>query len=252
MKTLTRFLIVAFASAGLAFTSFAGPEPIRDYKDKVVAPAPPACDWQGFYVGLHIGGEWGDSHDTDLDAYNLVLNDRSSYEQSGFVVGGQAGYNRQWNMLVVGVEGDLGRMDVDGEGVQPASIPSFHSDTIGKSDSDFYTTFRGRVGIAFNHWLFYGTGGLIGVNYKTRVVDINTSSPGNATIDAHKEAFDLGWTAGGGVEYMLNCHWSLKMEYLRFELEDQKFSAVDNFGGTFAWKAETEGNMVRAGVNFHF
>jgi outer membrane immunogenic protein len=252
MKTLTRFLIVFFASTGLALVAFAGPEPMRDYKDKVVAPVPPPCDWQGFYVGLHLGGEWGKSTDTDLDGYNLVRNDRSRYEESGFVAGGQAGYNFQWKWLVLGLEGDLGYLDVDGSGVQPASIPRFHSDTIGKSSSDFYATFRDRIGVTFNHWLFYATGGGIALNYDTRVVDTNSTPPGSATIDAHKQELDWGWTAGGGIEYMLNCHWSLKGEYLYYQLDDQSFHARDNFGGDFHWQGDTHGNIARVGVNYHF
>ena len=65
MKTLTRFLIVIFACTGLPLVAFAGPEPIRDYKDKVVAPVPPPCDWRGFYIGLNAGGTFGNSNATD-------------------------------------------------------------------------------------------------------------------------------------------------------------------------------------------
>jgi outer membrane immunogenic protein len=251
MKALTNSLIAFFAGAILTLTSFAGPEPIRDYKDKVVAPIPPPCNWQGFYVGLHVGGQWGESTDTDLDGYNFT-NDRSRYDESGFVAGGQAGYNFQWKWLVVGLEGDLGYMDLDGSGVQPGSVPFFHSDTIGKSDSDFYATFRDRIGVAFNHWLFYATGGGIVVNYDTRVVDTNLTAPGDASINAHTQELNWGWTAGGGIEYMLNCHWSLKGEYLYYQLADQNFHAPSNFGGDFHWRADTDGNIVRAGVNYHF
>jgi outer membrane immunogenic protein len=252
MKTLTRFLIVIFASTGLALTSFAGPEPIRDYKDKVVAPVPPPCDWQGFYVGANIGGQWGKSATTDLDGYNTILNDRSRYEESGFVGGGQAGYNFQWKWLVLGVEGDLGFMDLDGKGIQPASARFFHSDTIASTSSDFYATFRDRIGVTFNHWLFYATGGGIAVNYDTTVLDTNTTPPGGATINAHKQEIDWGWTVGGGIEYMINCHWSIKGEYLYYQLDDQNFHARDNFGGDFAWRTDGHGDIVRAGLNFHF
>jgi outer membrane immunogenic protein len=253
MKTLTNSLIALFACTGLALVTFAGPEPIRDYKDsKTVAPVPPPCNWQGFYMGLHIGGQFGNGGDTDLDGYNLVRGDHSSYNESGLVAGGQLGFNYQWRWLVVGLEGDLGYMNLDGSGIQPASVPRFHSDTIGKSDSDFYTTFRGRIGIAHNNWLFYGTGGVIGVNFETRVIDTNSTPPGSATIDADKQKIDWGWTVGGGIEYMINCRWSIKGEYLYYQLADQEFHALDNFGVDEHWRANADGHIVRAGVNFHF
>lgn len=252
MKTLTRFLIITFVSTGLALVAFAGPEPMRDYKDKVVAPVPPPCDWQGFYIGGHIGGQWGESATTDLDGYNLVRNDRSRYDESGFIGGGQAGYNFQWKWLVVGVEGDLGFMDLDGKGIQPASVPFFHSDTIAGTNGDFYATFRDRIGVAFNHWLFYATGGGIAVDYRTSVVDTNPTAPGVGTINAHEQELDWGWCAGGGVEYQITCHWSVKGEYLHFDLDNQDFHAVANTGADFHWSAQTKGDIARAGINYHF
>jgi len=61
------------------------------------------------------------------------------------------GYNFQWRRLVIGPEADLGYMNVRGTSAFPGSI-----DTISHSDSDFYTTLRGRIGIALDHnWLIY-------------------------------------------------------------------------------------------------
>jgi len=56
---------------------------------------------------------------------------------------------------------------------------------------------------------------------------------------------------GGGIERMINRHWSIKAEYLYYKLDDQHFSGV--FGGTrFGFNAETEGNIIRAGLNYKF
>jgi len=105
------------------------------------------------------------------------------------------------------------------------------------------------------HWLFYGTGGVIGVNYETRVIDnCDTGACGDELINAGKTEFNWGWTAGGGIEYMFNCHWTTKIEYLRFGLDDQGFSGTGvNFGGRFNFTGiGTEGNIVRAGLNYKF
>jgi outer membrane immunogenic protein len=250
MKTLTRFLIVIFACTGLALTTFAGPEPIRDYKDKVVAPVPPPCNWQGFYIGLHAGGEFGRSGVEDLDGYN-VAGDRSRFDATGVVLGGQAGYNFQWRWLVLGLESDLGYMDLDGKGVQPASPDG---DTIGHTESDFYGTFRNRIGFAPNeHWLFYTTGGGIVVNYETSVRDTRNIRPaGPDRIDATNTDFNWGWVVGAGMEYKFNCHWSLKAEYLYYQLEYQNFHAVALSTDDFAWRGTTDGNIGRVGINYHF
>jgi len=253
MKTLTRFLIVIFASTGLALVASAGPEAIRDYKDKVVAPVPPPCNWQGFYMGLHGGGEFGRSGLVDLDGYNLRPGDRSRFDATGVVFGGQAGYNFQWKWLVFGLEGDLGYMDLDGKGVQPASVPRFHSDTIAHTESDFYGTIRNRLGFAPNeHWLFYTTGGGIAVNYETSVRDTNLTAPGNNVLDGSQTEFNWGWIVGAGTEYKFNCHWSIKAEYLYYQLEYQHFHATDILNRQLAWKGTTDGNIGRLGINYHF
>jgi outer membrane immunogenic protein len=231
MKQLLRLTILFCSCAALALTVVAGPEPISSGKEmKQVAPAPlPECNWTGFYLGLNVGGQWGHSEDKDLDGYNFT--DKPwGYDESGVIAGGQIGYNFQWNWLVLGIEGDLGYMNLDGSGVEPGSPGD---DTRGVSNSDFYTTIRGRLGFALGHWLFYGTGGGIGVNYETSVNDdCTTGACGDDEIHAQTRDFNWGWTGGGGIEYMFGCHWTARIEYLRYQLDRQNFSGDDTNGPT--------------------
>jgi opacity protein-like surface antigen len=138
-----------------------------------------------------------------------------------------------------------------GSGIEPGAPGG---DTRGKSSSDFYTTFRGRIGIALNCWLIYATGGGIGVNYETRVIDdCNTGNCGPDLIDAHTKGFNWGYTVGGGIEHAIGRHWSVKAEYLYFALDDQSFSGQNFFrNGPYGFTAETAGHIVRAGLNFRF
>jgi outer membrane immunogenic protein len=263
MKQLIRLTILFCACAALALTVVAGPEPLPSGKEmKQVAPAPPPeCNWTGFYIGLNVGGQWGHSEDEDF-TYNAGVPNgfegpkKWGYDESGVVGGGQVGYNYQWNWVVLGVEADGGYMNLDGRGVEPGSPGR---DTHGETNSDFYTTVRGRLGLAWGHWLFYATGGGIGVNLTTRVIDnCDTGNCGPALIHASTTDFDWGWTGGGGIEYMFGCHWSAKAEYLRYQLDDQNFSGAahfsdGDFAGRFRFKGiGTEGNIVRAGLNYKF
>jgi outer membrane immunogenic protein len=251
MKSLFYLTIVFCASLALGLTAFGGPEPLPSGKEmKEVAPAPPPeCNWSGFYIGLNVGGQFGHSEDKDLDDYNNA-DQPWGYSESGWVAGGQIGYNFQWKWLVLGIEGDGGYMNLDGRGVQP-DTPG--GDTSGITNSDFYTTLRGRIGIAFNTWLFYATGGGIGVNYDQRVLDDCAISPcGADLLDAHKTEFDWGYTAGGGIEKMLGCHWSVRAEYLYFAIDRQEFSGVDSAGTTFRFNGDTAGHIVRGGLNYKF
>jgi hypothetical protein len=52
---------------------------------------------------------------------------------------------------------------------------------------------------------------------------------------------------------MLNCHWTVRGEYLRYQLEDQHFDGVDSFNGLrYSWRANAEGNIFRAALNYKF
>lgn len=258
MKQLTCLTIAACASLALALTALGGPEPLPSGKEmKQVAPAPPPeCNWTGFYIGVNVGGQWGHSEDRDEDGYQAPPGTEWGYDQSGVIAGGELGYNFQWNWLVLGIEADLGYMNIDGSGTSRFDAVNFGSDTHGETSSDFYTTIRGRLGFALGHWLFYGTGGGIGVNLETRVIDdcAFSGACGDELINAGKTEFDWGWTAGGGIEYMFGCHWTAKVDYLHYELDDQSFSGTGvNFGGHFNFTGiGPEGNIVRAGLNYKF
>lgn len=261
---MTRLTCLAFAVCGsiaLSLPAFGGPEPLSSGKEmKEVAPAPvPECTWTGFYIGLNVGGQWGHSEDKDFD-YNFgppPFEKPWGYDESGVIAGGQIGYNFQWNWIVLGIEADGGFMNLEGRGTEPGSPGN---DTFGKTDSDFYSTVRGRLGFAWRHWMFYGTGGWLGVNEETKVIDdCNTGPCGGGLINAGDRDFRSGWIAGGGIEYMLTCHWTIRGEYLRFQLDDHDFDSFDAFGGgrlgggPFRFEAPgTMGNMVRAALNYKF
>jgi outer membrane immunogenic protein len=252
MKQLTH-LIALIVVCGALGSAFAGTETFSGKESKAVAPAPaPECNWTGFYIGVNAGGQFGHSENKDIDDY-WFTDKPWGYDESGFVGGGQVGYNYQWNWLVLGVEAEGGYMNLDGSGTEPGTNQS-GGPNVGSSDSDFFTTIRGRLGFAVGHWLFYGTGGGIGVNYETNMDDKPEG------VHAHEQDFNWGWTGGGGVEYMLNCHWSLRAEYLRFELDKQRFSGVWPSSGVqipdgdrrYRFDGNTEGNIFRAGLNYKF
>jgi outer membrane immunogenic protein len=83
------------------------------------APAP-VWSWTGFYVGAHAGAGWGTTETTLTSisapgvapvAIGLPLAQNS---RSGFLGGGQVGYNYQSGWAVFGIQGDIAGMDVKG------------------------------------------------------------------------------------------------------------------------------------------
>jgi outer membrane immunogenic protein len=269
-------LTLAFLFVGSAL-AFAGPEGLpsgKEMKEVAMAPAP-GCDyrWTGFYIGLNAGYGWGDA-DTRFDplpspgAFNLAPATLHNVDPSGLIGGGQVGFNWQMNnWFLVGAEADFQGSDMEGSETQSpllnlAGTPANgnpNSFRFSRERTDWFGTVRGRIG--FTPWcrlLIYGTGGLAYGNIHY-AADTNLD-PGVRSLVA-PASFDrtsVGWTAGGGLEYALTHHWSVKVEYLYYDFGDQGATgplfqngvAFPPFAVHYNW--QTTANIVRGGINFKF
>ena len=229
-------------------------------KAPMVAPVmAPGYNWTGFYIGANAGYNWGRTSFVDRDGFNTVPGDNWTNKNNGFTGGGQLGYNWQTGNFVFGLEADLGYLNAKGSGTAAASCTFFACDTVGSTSSDFYATVRGRLGLAWNNWMIYGTGGGIGINTRTSVIDGCFLAPcGFATMNATDTSFRTGWTAGGGVEVAVGGPWTVKAEYLYYDIGSKTVAAPAFFppaaapGATFNWDTKTTGNIVRVGINYRF
>jgi enamine deaminase RidA (YjgF/YER057c/UK114 family) len=131
---------VAFAagtalSVGLA-TAADLPVPQAPAPVVPVAYAPAAIyNWTGFYIGGHVGGGFGNS--SWSDPFTGANNTFKS--GTGFLGGAQVGGNLQFNMLVLGVEGDFSYSGLKGSGTDSIG------DTI-NTNTNWTSTVTGRVG----------------------------------------------------------------------------------------------------------
>jgi outer membrane immunogenic protein len=267
-----RLTIAGCASLALALTAFGGPEPLPSGKEmKQVAPAPPECDftWTGFYFGGNAGYGWGnaDTHFqplpdavtfTDLEPTTL------SPDPNGFIGGGQVGYNWQWNKwLVLGIETDFQGSDIEDHDTR-FNFPDIFG--VGNGPDTFlfaheriqwFGSTRGRIGISpWCRWLFYGTGG---VAYGNVDYSANTNFDNGITYPVKFTETNVGWTAGGGIEYAIGHHWTIKAEYLHYDLGDNSRTEPQLFNGVptgsiffVRYRFDTSGDMVRGGLNFKF
>jgi outer membrane immunogenic protein len=246
------------------------------------------ASWTGFYVGVNAGGTFSGSSTIALvpssdfgpfpsgfasaqaiGAYPTFLSGRRT---AGFIGGGQVGYNWQVGPLVAGFEADIqgvpsSRNTVSATLFNPApppanfSAPVFGTATVGRR-LDYLGTARGRLGVAFDRALFYATGGLafgrtdlayagtIGFPIAPTVTLNGTSSVSRTSV---------GYTLGGGVEYAFWNNWSIKAEYLYYDLGRHSTTiggAFTNFvpatGGFSTVSVRDNGHIVRAGLNYRF
>ena len=105
--------------------------------------------------------------------------------------------------------------------------------------------------------MVYGTGGLAFGDTGSKWVDDGGGS--QFTLNSGSQ---VGWTAGGGIEYAMSDNISLKAEYLYYDLGTEKLSYDPNpsnycTGGGNGdndcnFKLDNTGSIVRVGLNFHF
>jgi outer membrane immunogenic protein len=272
MKLSKDVLLAAIALAALA----GAPAMAADLKMPVkAAPVmlPPPLLWNGFYIGANVGAAWTSANVTttngpgvpgifglpgNIAAINAAGTGR--LDSDAFVTGGiQVGYNWQISpRWLVGVEADINSFS------QSTSLAGVAATTLGPVtmtntlSTDWLATFRARLGLTFNDWLVYGTGGLAVTEQKftdsfSAPALAGASAFGTSTMTTTK----AGWTAGVGVERLFG-PWSVKAEYLfvHFGGMSTTTTATAAVGGNTQLVTATtdhlDANIVRVGANYHF
>jgi outer membrane immunogenic protein len=245
---MKKLLLTSAAFIALGATSYAAdlPAPMAAVEPMpVVAP----YSWTGFYLGVHAGYGWGDRHfDYDDDSFLSdcgfgdcdISTAGFDYDPDGWLVGGQIGANYQWNWLVLGVEADASWAHLDDD----LNIdPYFGEELDVDIKVEWLATIRGRLGLAFDRFMIYGTGGVAFAG-----IDTDATWDGDSDSDS---ATHTGWTAGLGVEGMITQHLTAKLEYLYADFGEEDFDYTDITAASFG-QADLELHLVRAGLNYKF
>ncbi len=207
---IRRILLSTAAIVLMAPAALAADLPAYEPAPEVVAPVP-SFTWTGPYVGVQAGYSWGKALRTSPE---------------GFVVGGYAGYNYQFDNspLVAGIETDFNYADIDDKKRGRRAESSWNGAT------------RARLGYAFDRFLVYGAAG---VAYADR--DVRVSGRGSDSKTA------LGWTVGGGVESAVTDNILVRAEYRYSDYGKDNFK-LD--GGRT--KSSYDEHRVMAGVAYKF
>lgn len=228
--------------------------------------APVPFTFKGFYVGANAGGGW-----TNGDTRFFPLPDATSFarlqpttvapQPNGWVAGGQGGYNFQFQRFVIGVEADIQGAGIDGtRTVSPiirldGSSAGVGTKLVAHHELDWIGTVRSRFGfVVARRWLLYGTGGLAygRVQWMGQTDYTAVGGPG---YTAMQDDTKVGWTAGGGVEVLLTQHWTIRGEYLYYDLGSTHLianPAPPNPPFQVGYAFNNSGNIMRGGISFRF
>ena len=256
-----------------------------DLPTRKEAPAPvfvpPPFTWTGFYAGVNAGAIIRSGSSNNFSIFdpnagidgNFIANSLlggSGGGRTGFIGGGQAGYNWQTGAFVLGVETDFDGTTLSrsfnnvgtpfaGAGV-PAILQGDFLSVNGKASLSWLGTTRGRVGYVVtpdNRLMIYATGGVAygGGSSNFSVFDSTTGS----FFTGNPSSTRVGWTIGGGVEYALTNNVTIRGEYLYADLGSTTFNTVGNaaaatfFPGVVAsGKFSYNASIARAAINYKF
>ena len=294
---LTSAALLACAAVDCASAADLPPAP-PPAKAPVLAPVP-LWSWSGCYIGVNGGGTRAQNRADlapaglylsapggapppnaagtgDFAADIAALSHSYDMASNGWEAGGQVGCNAQWGMAVLGIEGDwqwsntttsadAGFAAFPNLG-NPAFINAAHTEHVDVSQRWFATA---RVRAGFTPWervLIYGTAGVAWANFtsNTAVVFAAGANPFNtvfsgATHVGSVSTNQLGWVAGGGVEWALTNNWSVKAEYLYLRFDGFSYNsplvaATFPFAPGYAWNTSItpREHVARVGVNYKF
>ena len=252
--TITMTLSAIEFGLNYKFTSsgqFAGAPPAAPagaLSPALVYKSPPGrytYDWTGIYFGADGGFGWTTFNGTLLDAIGTPLTP-FSYRVNGPVAGLFVGGNYQINKAVLGVEGDwqwsnlLGNNQVLAPLGAAGTFPSgpFLVSTTVKD----YASVRGRLGLAFDRFLVFGTGGWAWGNPLTSYALVGAAPFFN------NGGSSTGWTAGLGVDYAFTDSVVGRIEYRYTSLETSGF--VSTATNTAAASDRLPISDLRAGIAY--
>jgi outer membrane immunogenic protein len=202
-------------------------------------PPPVVGPWTGIYVGANIGGAWANGTVTDS-----LFGQTWSTDQSGFLGGGQVGFNYQISNVVFGAEWDFDwtSLSATGSGVSVPGVGVLQA----SANTDWVTTVAAKFGLAFDRMLFYGKagGGWVGNN-----ASINNLATG-ASITA--STTNGGWLVGAGVEYALAPNWTTKVEYDYLGLRNWSWNTPGILLPADTFTVDRNIQMLKVGVNYKF
>ncbi|HYC17533.1 MAG TPA: outer membrane beta-barrel protein [Pseudolabrys sp.] len=231
-------------------------------------------NWTGFYIGGDIGGlsrkgsGTSDFFQTSESAHTIQGQSSTSSSGAGGVY---AGFNWQFApSWVAGIEGDWQWTHSQFSACRQTDTASLacteNSRGFGAVGDDVrsFGTVRGRLGIAFDRMLVYGTGGVAFTEVRSSLgldcVPNGCGSSANPTTAAVESSTrKTGWVAGVGIERMFGQNWVIRAEYQHADFGNLSntlflptFNCFNNGVCGLSWSREMHFDIVRAGLSYKF
>jgi outer membrane immunogenic protein len=258
---IRKFLLASVGAVALTGSAALAADLPSRAPPPVYLPQAPIFTWTGIYIGGQIGYAWasGNNQFTGFDPFfagGTFLTSSVGGSPSGVIGGGHVGYNLQINQWMVGLEGT-----VDGTSLSNTAVAAFPDGTTlsAHSTADIQGSIRGRVGIAWDRALIYGTGGVAFGGFNTNVTLANNGLLNGGVpffANGSVSSTRVGWTVGGGIDYAVTNNWSVFAEYRYTNwgtLRDGNLTGIVAAPGVFFdGNRHLNQNQVQVGFSYKF
>ncbi|MCL9684741.1 outer membrane protein [Legionella maioricensis] len=249
--------------------------------------------WTGFYIGGNAGYLWSSNNIIKNDGRTNFANPlfspnsrtmsfaladlgtRHLFNSSkGFIGGGQIGYNSQFSEnLVIGIDADLDAIGQSNgttnttNSVSTALLGTLNANIVNTKKLNYVGLLKGRLGVLVGpSFLLYGSGAFAygGGSLKTSysVTETNSAFP-SFYEELNASKLLAGWAAGGGAELLFSPCWSMKVEYIYYQLgplhthlnltQNIATTPPASFAGAIVdTSAKFTENTIRVGLNYFF
>jgi len=217
--------------------------------DLLKAPTPaPVYDWTGFYGGISLDDRLSNADWTTtclqpgLAPCGTAFPNRLAYQAltpinaNAMGIGGYAGYNVQFQNVLVGAEvsakwADSSAFSSGIPGAEDPTVPGSPGLDSATVRETWDASVRGRLGwIVTGNVLLYGTAGVSWINVQASATCGTAFPVGWCAVPSFIGTTQtvtttrMGWTAGGGIEVMVTPHWLARAEY--------RYTDYGTFGST--------------------
>jgi outer membrane immunogenic protein len=225
-------------------------------------------NWTGVYLGLNGGGHWSN----DVDSAVVTANNFWTSSVTGLMsaavpftmnvpggaFGGQVGFNWHVSMFVFGAEGDIAGLWGTGDRNLTVIWPTAPQQAMlhDSVDDHWLATVRGRVGIAFDHVLFYLTGGGAASNWTLSHTYSDNFGAGTPLTTVQTNVSRFGYAGGLGLEFAFADNWNARLEYLYANFNGVGsvlvFQNSPGKGATISHSEQLSENLARIAINYKF
>ena len=140
-------------------------------------------------------------------------------DDDGYAYYARVGLDNQVGNIVVGAVGEFGRSEISDSVTAFSTTPAAYVFT---RSIDWEASIRGRLGYAANTTLFYGT---FGAGY-ARIDRSFFSTQSVNTFTGRGKRNQFGITGGGGVEQKVGRNFSIGLEYMYHQYQDDDFRVL--------------------------